>query len=139
MATLTIARQGLSIVTHPVMSGASIKGPRWFQTAETPDEIIVTKSNGEQVRKALHPGTGKNRKTRVWVASVKVDGIVIIVNVTEGWDPSRPSWNYTIKAHAEKEIAACSKCGTVFQEDFDLVHDAPLCLKCRKGGTVAHE
>lgn len=138
MPTISIARSGQVVSAYPVMPGANIKGS-WHQGADVPDEIIVTRPDGEAVRKPLLAGIGKNRRTRVWVAAVTVDGVRIIVNVTEGWDPARPSWNYTVKAHAVGEIAGCSKCGAIFKATFDLEHDSPLCPTCRKGEGVAHE
>ncbi len=138
MATIILSREGQNLATGQALLGRPYR-PGWFQSSTLPDSVTV-QNNGEARTEPLKPGTGANRKNQVLSAAIQVGGENVLVIVSAGWDPSRPSWNSTATVTPAKaattctnELVGCSKCGTLFHE-VESDGAAPLCHDCRIGG-----
>lgn len=133
MFTLSLARNGQKIISIPLQTG-EYRSKNWFQGKEIPSAVLIEADAGTvEKEKTLRPGIGKNKKTPIYSGALNVDGFTVIVNVTEGLDPARPSWNYTVKIkEREKNPAGCSKCGAIISDVADN-EEKPLCVKCSEG------
>lgn len=133
MFTLSLAHDGQKIISIPIQPG-EYRPKTWFQGKKIPSAVLIEAEEGAVEReKSLRPGIGKNKKTPVYSCALNFDGYTVIVNVTEGWDPDRPSWNYTVKIKERaKDPAGCSKCGAIISDVADNV-EKPLCVKCAEG------
>jgi hypothetical protein len=125
MANLLLTRSGLTLQIHDVRAGATIR-TGWTKNGEYPTHAIL-EHDGETVEKELETG-----KRNTHSAFLVIGDLEVMVNCTEGVDPSRPSWAVTVAGKKKSsEPIACSKCGDLFRPVIDLVHLAPLCSKCR--------
>ena len=109
----------------------------WIQGNSFPDSATVRFEDGTERTKTLSTGY-TSKRTRKATASFSDGAKTILLCVSEGVDPSRPSWTFTVKAKGKGEVGGCSVCHSVTVLAFDLRHDAPICPKClreRNGGT----
>ena len=133
MANLSLTRDGLTLQIHDVRAGATIR-TGWTKNGEYPDHAIL-EHDGETVEKELILG-----KRNTHSAVLVIGALEVIVNCTEGIDPSRPSWAVTVAGKKKTpDLVFCSKCHSQFPDAFDLVNDAPVCPKCKKAEKVTHE
>lgn len=129
MRVIHLVRNGQILITHSLNSG-EFRSERWIKGPLVPTSLRIDE-DGKTFEVHLANGVGKNKKTPVHHVAFKHGEHTIIFKATEGVDPARPSWSYTLKIQERiLEIAGCEECGAIFHVASE---GGSLCSKCGKG------